>query len=110
MPFTEGHNLSKGRPLGARDRIGTKTRELFKNLVNENLEQLRDDLKTLKPYQRIDAIIKMANFILPKLQSIQMYEANTIEELLLMTPEERKRELIRLKNEIAEKNTTDQRA
>lgn len=100
MPIKPGQILNpKGRPQGAKDKVNTEIRDKFRELVADNYEQLQEDIKSLKPRERIDAIIKLANFILPKLQSIQLYEVPEVAELLLMTKEERKIELARLRTE-----------
>ncbi len=36
------------------------------------MEQLENDLKKLSPKDRVDAIIKLSGYILPKLQSIDL--------------------------------------
>ena len=101
MPFVKGKIANpQGRPVGAMDKVNAQIRDKFKVLVEDNIDQLREDLKELKPRERVDAIIRLANFILPRQRSIQLYEMPEVAELLLMSSEERLIELARLKSEL----------
>ncbi len=73
---------------------------MFRNLVEEFIPILKKDLSSMDSRDRVNAIIKLSNFVLPKLQSIQINEMPEIAELLMLTPEERKLEILRLKREI----------
>ena len=104
MAFRKGVVANpEGRPFGAKDRINSKIRDKFRKLVEDNFDQLQEDIKILKPRERVDAIIRLSSFILPKMQSIQITEMPEVYELLQMTSEERKAELLRLKKMVDEK-------
>ena len=62
----------RGRKKGSQNICTANVRSAFQLLINSNLEQLEDDLKNLSPKDRINAIIQMAKFVLPQLNSIDV--------------------------------------
>ena len=52
MGFEKGHTHAVGRPKGSLNKNTTKVRELFKDLILENYEQLKYDLGELEPLDR----------------------------------------------------------
>ena len=58
MGFEKGHTHAVGRPKGSLNKNTTKVRELFKDLILENYEQLKYDLGELEPLDRIKMIIE----------------------------------------------------
>lgn len=89
-----------GRPKGSENVASGKVRELWRNLLVENIEILRKDFLELDGKDRLNIAVKISNFILPRLQSIEVSNYPDWSELLIMTPEERIKEIIRLKMEI----------
>ena len=67
----------KGRPKGSPNKATSDVRQLFKDLLQNNLAQLEDDFKALKPIERVNASLKLATFILPTLKSIELKEDGT---------------------------------
>lgn len=55
-----------GRKKGVPNKTTQEVREMFSQLLSENLEQLRNDLSKLEPYQRVNALIKLSQFIVPR--------------------------------------------
>ena len=72
MPFKKKHKLSKGRPQGSKNKSTQEVRENFQKLVEENIDQLREDFKCLEPKDRIKYILHMSKFVLPTLKAIDM--------------------------------------
>ncbi len=56
----------KGRQNKSTERVKTA----FANLLENNLDQLQSDLDSLYPKERIDAILKLANYVLPKIKEV----------------------------------------
>lgn len=85
--------MAKGKKTGGRQK-GTpnKATAFSKELISEILSdyydsgQMADDMKALEPKERVDAIIKLAAFVTPKPQSIDMSitegKKKTIEDTL----------------------------
>ena len=55
-----------GRAKGTPNKATQEVRELFSQLVRDNLPQLKQDLAALEPYQRVNAMMKLSQFIIPK--------------------------------------------
>lgn len=55
-----------GRTKGTPNKVTQEVRELFSQLVRDNLPQLKKDLAALEPYQRVNAMMKLSQFIIPK--------------------------------------------
>ena len=70
MGFEKGHTHAVGRPKGSPNKNSTKVRELFKDLILENYEQLKYDLGELEPLDRIKMIIELSKFVLPAFKTI----------------------------------------
>jgi hypothetical protein len=68
--FTSEGNI--GRPKGSTSKQTKELRQRFKLLLDENLDALQSDLDQLKPKDRIDAILSLANYVVPKLKSSEM--------------------------------------
>ena len=74
MGFEKGHTYAVGRPKGSPNKNTTKVRELFKDLILENYEQLKNDLGELEPLDRIKMIIELSKFVLPAFKTIDRKE------------------------------------
>lgn len=94
MAVKKGEVLNpKGRPIGTKNRSTTEIRNAFQLLVSNNLEQLQSDLNKLSPDKRVGYILKMSEFILPKLQTLSLdnqveIEYKHLESLLMQAPDE----------------------
>jgi len=94
MPLTKGAKLNpNGRPKGAINKTSAEIRAAFQLLVENNLETLQNDIDKLKPDQRIGYILKLSEFFLPKLQSLNpedqlKFEYMELEKLLEKCPED----------------------
>ena len=60
-----------GRSLGSKNRSTTQIRERFKNLLDNNIETIEQDLKLLEPKDRIAALMQLAKYVVPQLRSIE---------------------------------------
>jgi hypothetical protein len=61
-----------GRKAGTPNRSSAQIRDCFQMLLEENLEQLREDILSLEPKERVQLLLSLANYILPKLRSIDL--------------------------------------
>jgi hypothetical protein len=73
--FNGTPNLN-GRPKGAVNKTTAETKELIQKIVSKELETVTDLLEKLEPKERIDALIKLMNFVIPKQNYIEI-EAET---------------------------------
>lgn len=59
-------NNPNGRPKGTPNKLTTTVRKWLIDVLNENREQFESDLKTLKPAERIEVLLKLLPYLLPK--------------------------------------------
>jgi len=102
--FKPGNKYSPGRQKGSQNRITGKARKMFAMLLEENIEQLRDDLRAMSPEKRAEILLKMAQFCVPKLQAVHITSWTEVHELLEMDEQERMDEILRLEEIIKEGN------
>lgn len=59
-----------GRPKGASNKEVKELRERVKQLLDSTFDQVVEDMAELEPKERIQAYIKLLEFALPRLKSI----------------------------------------
>lgn len=72
--FELGNKFSTGRPLGSKSLITEKVRENFNLLLESNLSKMQNDLEQLTPKDRLNFIIELSSYILPKLRAVEVTE------------------------------------
>lgn len=65
-------NNPKGRPKGSQNKSTKDIRELFNTLLESNLTQIQKDITELSPKDRINVMLKISEFVIPKLRSVEM--------------------------------------
>lgn len=66
--FEKGKQKTGGRAKGTPNALNRELREVVRELVEGNAERIRADLEALEPLERVNAWLKLAEFVLPKLQ------------------------------------------
>lgn len=64
----EKRNKTGGRVKGTPNKITKDIRESYQLLIEKNLVTLETDLNKLNPKDRIEVLIKLSEFVIPKLQ------------------------------------------
>jgi hypothetical protein len=67
--FTKGN---PGRPKGARNRATSQMREALKALLDEELEALPQMLAELPTEKRLDVLLRLFPYVLPKVEAVSM--------------------------------------
>ncbi len=70
MKFQKGITKTSGRKKGTPNKLTKQIRSIFEELLNNNIAKIQSDLDEMKPVERMNAIFKLAEFVLPKLTSI----------------------------------------
>ena len=65
-----------GRTPGTQNKTTKEIRETFKNLLENNLEQVQNDFDSLEPKDRVLFLLKLTSFVIPTLRSIEVNEIN----------------------------------
>ena len=66
MAFKKNNNLSTGRPKGSINKTTAETKELLQKIVSNELEGIAERLEKLANKERIDAVIKLLPYIVPR--------------------------------------------
>ncbi len=61
----------KGRPKGAKDKVQSSIKEWVHELLNKNRTTVEADLKQCEPEDRLRFLLKLLDYVLPKLGTIQ---------------------------------------
>ena len=69
MANTSGNKYG-GRQKGTPNRITKELRTLLKDILYQELEQVQERLELLEPKERIELLIKLMPYALPKITSI----------------------------------------
>ena len=67
-----------GREKGTPNKATASIREAFKNMIEDNLELIREDLASLKPIERLKVITDLAKFCVPTLKSIDYVDKTIV--------------------------------
>ena len=65
----KGTPKTGGRQKGTPNKTTQTTKEFIQAILEDNQEQLRDDLKKLSPKDRVNAILGLLPYVLPKQQA-----------------------------------------
>ena len=61
-----------GRKLGSKNKSSLKIKEAFSQIVQDNVDQLKIDIKAMKSSERVNAILQMSKYLIPILKSAQI--------------------------------------
>ena len=67
--FAEGNT---GRKAGSLNRATKDIRDAFTLLIENNIDTLQKDLDSLEPKERVKLLLDMAQFVVPKLRSVDL--------------------------------------
>ncbi len=71
MSRQKGTPKTGGRKKGTPNKTTKELRKWISELLDENREQIKEDLKAVEPYQRIMIFEKFLSYTVPKLQSVE---------------------------------------
>ena len=60
-----------GRNAGTPNKVTSEVREQFKQLLENNIAQMQNDIDELKPKDRIKVLLELSRFIVPTLKSTE---------------------------------------
>jgi hypothetical protein len=83
MPFKPGHKLSTGRPRGVANRTTEQAKVTIQRAVNGILDTMQSDLQEIKkrdPVRAMELAIKLLEYSIPKLKSIDMNATMEIDQ------------------------------
>jgi len=81
----DGRGRIGGRQKGTPNKTTRTVREWIANILNENQEQFRRDLKLLEPDERVRAITALLPYVTPKQATLSLDEQKKAERDVLTT-------------------------
>lgn len=85
MSRKKGSPKTGGREAGTPNKITGTLKDFVTNLVDDNRQQIKDDLKALRPKERLTVLERMMQYVLPKQQGgsadVEMRKANIPTEI-----------------------------
>lgn len=86
MPFEAGHTKMGGRQKGSENRTNKDLKSRITQLVENGFEAIESDLEALEAKDRINAYLKLLEYIMPKQRETKIDISNLsdeeVEELL----------------------------
>ncbi len=75
-----------GRQAGTPNKVSGDLKEFIVDLLNDNREQIKEDLKAMRPKERISAYLSMMQYVLPKQQAVSAdVDFNDLSKDLIVT-------------------------
>ena len=81
--INDGRGRLGGREKGTPNKITADLRVMIKQLVAENIEQIREDLASLEPQERLKFLEKLMSYVVPKAPSMIWNEPSWDESMKL---------------------------
>ena len=72
MSFEKGREKTGGRQKGSSNKATSKVRDSFTKLLEDNLEQLKEDFKELEPKDRIKLFLDLSKYVVPQLKQTDL--------------------------------------
>lgn len=66
MTGFKGIRNNNGRPKGSLNKTSAETKEILQSIVSKELDNLEELLNKLEPKEKIDAIIKLLPYVIPR--------------------------------------------
>ena len=101
MANTTGKKFG-GRKKGTPNKANQQLREWIGHLIDGNRDLVEKDLKKLSPKDRMDAIIRLLEYKLPRLNRTEIKETTSVEDFLEMTPQERQQRIQEIQRKLGQ--------
>lgn len=74
----------KGRPKGSLNRTTSELKDAIKTIIDAELENVQEHLKSLEPKERLDFIAKLLPYVVPKQSEVK--NENNNNNVLVIEP------------------------
>ena len=84
--FTKENASTYGKKSSRRgkpNKINFEIKDAFKNILNDNIDVLKNDIASMDSVARVNALLSMAKYILPTLKSVEANIEQTNEDATL---------------------------
>jgi hypothetical protein len=73
----KGTPNTKGRRVGSVNKATANVRQMVQKLFEDNISTLEEDFAQMKPTERVNAMLKLMQFILPTLKAVQVKDEDS---------------------------------
>ena len=70
MGFEQGHKKQGGRTKGVPNRLTKEMRSVLKDIVYNELDNIQETLESLTAKERLDTILKLIPYVVPKVKKV----------------------------------------
>lgn len=67
-----------GRELGTPNKTTSELRRVLKHIVDDELQSLQNNINELEPKERIELLIKLLPYVMPKVQTVSARDGEPI--------------------------------
>ena len=67
-----------GRELGTPNKTTSELRKVLKHMVDDELQNIQDNINELEPKERIELLIKLLPYVMPKVQTVSPRDGEPI--------------------------------
>lgn len=113
MQFQKGNKKGRGRPKGVGNKLGQPIRQLLKEIVEGELPRVKKNLRDIEKKSKVqhtELILKLTEYILPKLSRLETKDVNGFEELAELPIEKRRERMKELATFLIKKNNEENTA
>ena len=71
-----GTRNNNGRKKGSKNKITATVKDAFAELLEDNIDQMKEDLKELSPKDRLRVLIDLTKFVVPQLKAQEIEVSN----------------------------------
>ena len=98
-----GKRKNAGRPKGIPNKDTKVIRDAFQLLIENNIDKLDTWLGKIAradPSKAFDIILKLGEYVTPKLSRTEVTDVTSLEEFMKMTPDERRERIIEINHKL----------
>lgn len=67
-----------GRELGTPNKTTSELRRVLKHIIDDELQSLQNNINELEPKERIELLIKLLPYVMPKVQTVSARDGEPI--------------------------------
>tara|TARA_B100000767_G_scaffold43668_1_gene37703 strand:+ start:143 stop:394 length:252 start_codon:yes stop_codon:yes gene_type:complete len=67
-----------GREIGTPNKTTSELRRVLKHMIDDELKNLQDNINELDPKERIELLIKLLPYVMPKVQTVSARDGEPI--------------------------------
>lgn len=91
---------SKSSRKGIPNKTNLELREKIREMIENNWGRLQNDIDELSPKERVNSMFRILEYSLPKFSRFEAENITSIEDILLLSLDDRKKRIIELREKL----------